>query len=73
MDAPHRQRDDGHRGEDRELGAARVGVGIVEDEEQDGRAEEDQTRGQQRERGGAYQVQVEAPQNHRRNRTTMRG
>ena len=73
MHAPNRERDDGHRGEDGELAAARLGGRIVEGEQQDGAAQQHQTDGQNHQRGGAHQVEVEPPQNHRRNRTTMRG
>ena len=73
VDAPHRERDDSHRGEDRELAAARLGGRIVEGEQQDGAAKKDETGRQNHERRGAHEVEVEAPQNHRRNGTTMRG
>jgi hypothetical protein len=71
MDAPHRQRDDAHGGVDGETGPALLGGRIVEDEKQDGRAEVDQTQGKHHERRGAHDVEVQAPQGHARNRTTI--
>src|SRR5437868_5650839 len=71
MDGPDRQGDDAHRGVDGECAAAVRRVGVVEGEEEKGAAEQHEAGGEDDQRGGAHQVEVEAPQKHRRKPTTI--
>jgi hypothetical protein len=70
--SPDRQGDESHRAEARGRRSGGISGGIVEDKKEDCCPEQRQPRRQRAERRRADEVEVEAPQSHAANRTTMR-